>query len=401
MTDEETHAEPDPGEEDLTERDGPLPDMAYSATRLETVKCLYRFYAKYLAKLPEASSPVLGFGTFCHRAIERYIKLCVTAKVDGDGVFASQAVEEVWAEMPGITPEQYGEVFALMHWFAQNHLVEYDKIVGTELEWAVDDQWQPCGWHDPQVRWRGRIDQLEVDGSVATVVDWKSNRAADSQRTMEAAYAPKIYAAMALAHNPSLTRVHVVHVYVRHNIRRAMRFELSDLERAKDELDQHAARIDKLLVNKYQEAAWPAMPGASCTICGFLAVCPRKAEVTALGAVTTPALAVTAAENILYLETAIERQREMLREWVKAVGPVHVGREVFDYWRTALWEYDVPGILALCKRLGIAIETVMRPDKKALDKLTKLDRGFGDAVAKLMTDVGKDVFKHRKPDETE
>ena len=401
MSDEDVAPEADPGEEDTTERDGPLPGMAYSATRLETVKCLYRFYAKYLAKLPEASSPVLGFGSFCHRAIERYIKLCMAAKVDGDGVFASQAVDEVWAEMPGITPEQYGEVFALMHWYAQNQVVQYERIVGTELEWAVNDAWEPCGWHDPRVRWRGRIDVLEADGSVLTIIDHKTHRAAESQKTVEQAFAPKIYGSMAWSHFPALTRVNVVHDYVRHNIRRAVRFELSDLERAKDELEQHAARIDKLLVNKDMEKAWPASPGAGCGICGFVSICPRKAEVKALGAVTTPALAVTAAENILYLETAIDRQREMLREWVKAVGPVHVGREVFDYWRSASWEFDVPAILALCKRLGIAIETVMRPDKKALDKLGKLDPRFKDAAAKLMTDVGKDVFKHRKEDDTE
>lgn len=150
---------------------GPL--MAYSATRLESGRCLFSWWAKYLAKLPEYHHPVLGMGSFQHRVIERYVQKCVEAKTEGEGLFATQALDETWAENPSIPLGTWHDTFAAVHWFAQNYRVPWDHVVGAELEWAVTQDWTPCTWHDPGVRRRGRVDLLEVYGAEAIVVDWK------------------------------------------------------------------------------------------------------------------------------------------------------------------------------------------------------------------------------------
>lgn len=739
---EEGTRRPDDPFEDVDREEAAPEGFAYSASRLETTACLFRFYAKYLAKLPESSSPILAFGSFAHRVIERYVRKCVSAKVDAEGLYASEAIEEVWQEMPGIPPELYEEVFDLVHRFAQRYAVQWDRVVDAELEWAVDARWQPCEWRAPGVKWRGRVDLLEVVEAEAIVTDWKcvlpeqeirradgtsvradtvavgdamlawggaaptvdhivdlwpggtqpcvgvmttygrvfkvsanhpvlvgdrwieagklrpgdpltvatqapvvssiavgearllgylvadggltqgyanfqnkvpaiiddvteiamalgfhvtanphqdggiklgiagasswlrshglyrcrsadkrvppavmrsasdatvaflsayfdcdghvhrtrndlcsvtvseglaadlqelwwrlgarvnvwkqankeyagtpynvwwvksarrtivrrmleilslrtpeniaraaamearvrgpqrvsggiawsdkrepveavanierlgswptigiemakhqtfvtsgivthnTHRHAMGQRQMEQQRSPAIYALLALAHNPSLRRVWMVFDFVRHNIRRTIKFELADLERARERLEREATRMDALVqANRDKPEAWPAMPSPMCGICDYVALCPKRAEVEAIGAVTSPELAVQAGEAVLYLEEALDRARSMLREWVKATGSVKVGSVVFDYRRTAKWEIDAKAVMELCRRHGVPIEAVVRPDKKALDRVAKVSRDFATGLAPLLRDVGATKFDWKK-----
>jgi hypothetical protein len=103
-----------------------------------------------------------------------------------------------------------------------------------------------------------------------------------------------------------------------------------------------------------------------------------------------------AAANVLYLEAALEQNRAVVREWVKAVGAVKVGKVVFDYWPTARWEIEVKGVVEACRRHGVPLESVLRVDKKQLDRVAKVAREFGATVAPLVRDVGSTKFDWKK-----
>lgn len=396
--DEEPLGDPLVDREDAADAD--MPEMAYSATRLEAGRCHFQFYAQYIAKLPTIQHRILTMGTFHHAVLERYVRKCVQARVSGDPLLATQALEEVWLAMPTIPASAYPEAFEAAHWFAMNYEVPWDQIVDVELELAVDAQWRPCGWKDPQVRRRGRIDALQVKGAMAVIVDWKSGRAVPTEKEMAKALAPKMYAALEHAHNPLLREVTVAFHYTRFNIRRAIRFEPNDVARAREDVERAEARLDALLVNRDDPAAWPPIPGPYCGTCPFVHVCPARDAVQRAGfMVRTPAQAELAAREILYLEARLRERRDAMKEYVERAGRVSVSGAVFDYWKQAQWKVDMKKLEAACRKHGVPFAEVVRADRRLVDRIGRTAKSFLEDAAAAMEDVGQTRFRWKREGE--
>lgn len=375
-----------------------LDTMPFSPTRLESVSCLFRFYSHYVLPQPETSHPILAFGSFVHRVIEMYVTACLKRKEGADPVLAELAAQAAWAEKPTVPPDVFADALNVVQRFAEGYEVPVDRVVGNELQLAADAHWSAVPYDSPDTRRRGRIDQLELDGQDARVVDWKTSRALPTATELKRMYAPRMYMLLVRAQNPKLRRVTVQIYYVRYHKTREVVFEPSDTESARLEIEEAEKRVQVLLgrPNAADPAAWPAMPGTQCGICGWVASCPRQAEVATRGYVTTPEQAEKVAGDIVYLEQALEHKRETLREWVKVVGPVTTSNVRFAYRQESRWEFDVAKILKACQTWGIPAYEVLTVHKKRLEAVLRQAPNLKAAIAGAMKDVGKSKFGWKK-----
>jgi RecB family exonuclease len=375
--------------------------MAYSASRLETLRCLFRFRARYLLHLPEVQTPEARFGSFIHRVTDRYVRLCCRAGVDADPHLAVQALETEWAlprtGEPVVDPELYDEALAGMQRFAERYRLRYNNVLDSEMSLSMDASWKPVAWDAPTVRVRGRVDLLEVSGRSAIVSDWKTQRQIPSQAAVERMISPRMYAALVSAHNPGITQITVEFWFWRHGVARRVSFSLPELDEAKRFVERQAQRADQLIANSQDASAFPATPSTACVHCSYQTVCPAKDQLSAVS-LSTLDEAEAGARRLIYRRIAQAGERARLKEWVAAAGPIHVDDQVLDFHRVTQPSYDMAAIEAACRRHGIPLRELVRPDRRLIEQLSRAYPAWGDEIRQATTDVGATRFGFQKED---
>ena len=86
--------------------------------------------------------------------------------------------------------------------------------VSVELEYAMDANFQPCGWRDWNTAWfRAKVDALAVDGDAryAVAFDWKTGAKIEPEYEQL-----ELTAQMLFVHHPKLQVVHTAYYWSQH-----------------------------------------------------------------------------------------------------------------------------------------------------------------------------------------
>lgn len=152
---------------------------AWSPSRLATYEeCPRKAKYKYIDKLPDGgNSPAMSRGIAIHESADNFIRGQVKTLAP-----ALQNVRKLITELRN----------------------EYKiRLVRTELDIAVDRNWNSCGWMDPQVYLRVKADviRLTEDKSTCCVIDWKTGKFKPVDSALGAKYddALNLYACAALS----------------------------------------------------------------------------------------------------------------------------------------------------------------------------------------------------------
>ena len=117
--------------------------------------------------------------------------------------------------MPAASASLYREAAALLTPWLGRSTLALDRVAGVEMALAMTWDGRAAEWRDPAVGIRGRLDLLVVEDRAATIQDWKSGWVAESEESLETAWAPGLYAGLLWAAAPRLEAISVEYHYLR------------------------------------------------------------------------------------------------------------------------------------------------------------------------------------------
>lgn len=132
----------------------------------------------------------------------------------------------------------------------------------TQLEYAVDRNWEPCDWKDWDRAWlRAKLDIGLITGTTALVIDNKTGKVYADKHAEQL----EIYAAVTWAQHPQVTEIEAQMFYLDQGVASAPAL-FTDLKKTIPRLRKKWERIAKPL---FTDTKWKATPGSHCSWCPY------------------------------------------------------------------------------------------------------------------------------------
>lgn len=381
-----------------------------SASQLEAYdSCPAAYRYTYVDRLPapEADQRQRLLGSALHAVVERYVRHCVATRSPQDLEALERLPQELYKSgaVRHATASLYREALGILRPFLQRWQVPWDRVVGVEHRFALTADGGMTDWRSPDAAIRGVLDLVTVDGSLATVWDWKSGWVEEDEAAMALAWAPAIYGAAMWAWAHGLERVEVEYWYVRSG--RIRRVEITR-EAAREGLAwvrAAAERIAAALADPNPDEAWPARPGRACATCPWVARCQagrEAANIAEVPPVTTESEARRLAGLLLAAEARTARLRQALQDWLREREPLALDDDLALGWWPTRGSLPAGPTLRLLRDAGLPEESIceaLRVDNYAVARLA---RRWPDLAAALeaLRQPTPPWWGHRKPQRT-
>lgn len=289
--------------------------MIYSYSRLSTYRgefsCPWKFYLKYIRKLPETPTPALALGKAAHAVIAATIK----HKTDNPYPFC-----EAVGTACEINPD---ELYRLVDHPAVRRATEKAECIEEHFEMPLAEE----------IVFQGYIDCYWKTDDRIVLIDWKTNqqpyRATDThQLGLYAAYLSQQYSLPVEGHL----------VFLRTRKIESHQYSPEDIRESLDWATETAQEIERLLTLETENPVqvFAPKPGKACEFCAYAHLCP-EAEVPEV--ITNAADAQNYAAEILKLEARLKQMKEILRNWVEAHGTVEAGGKEFYLQESYYWKW--------------------------------------------------------------
>lgn len=337
--------------------------MAYSYSRIDLYeKCPWAFKKVYRDGIKRPTNEALEIGTALHARIAAYLERLIQTKSPTDWR---------WAERKQVAGS---DAAAIWEQFYQNFtLPQPVEDPGVENKLGFDRNWQPCGFFDPEVHFRGVIDFHFRQNSLAVVVDWKTNH--QVPENVDKNLQLRVYGwAVKQAVYPDVEEILLRLHFLRYGVNREVLLSPHDLATVPDELDEKIARIEG-------DTKFEPNPGSFCGWCGLTAHCPVMARALVPVEVIAPADredAQKAATLLLALQVMEKELASRLKEWVKENGSVPVGDLIYGPKAYRTCDLDAQAVVEQLLAAGLERDQIwpmLSISKTALERgLKKLKR---------------------------
>ena len=177
---------------------------ALSFSRLDVyLQCPKQFEAKFISKTypDESTNPALVKGQEIHKQLENYT-LFKLGKLNDEPKLTS-AAKNATKIIDKITTSY--------------------QVVQPELELAINDKWERCGWFDSDVYYRAKIDLIaHNNGDELTVIDHKTGKVRHYE---EGPYAQlNLTSAMLFSVMPEVNKINCAYLFVEHKVTSKVEF---------------------------------------------------------------------------------------------------------------------------------------------------------------------------------
>jgi hypothetical protein len=319
--------------------------------------CETLYVHKHVQRKQVAESEPAARGIEIHEILATYINHLVKNRRSTD-------LEVFDALMRGTS----SEVREVLERFRDNHALDPQKVLATELHIALDQDFHPI--EDPSdgertVEYEGTLDLVMLHSlTEAEIDDWKSYYQIIDADTFQA----KLYPLLLMCLNPSLEKVKFVLEFIRYGVSRCVEYTRKDLPWLKELAQRERARQRNLHeLAAFGERELKASPGRHCTWCPLLLNgCPV--------AKTNPYSQMTAEERLrfaLWLQEAEKQNTKVLKDLMVERGPIcyrdgNEGEYLADFVPVEKKFYPYRDAVAILDQWFRA-----RPDDQGLrDKLT-------------------------------
>lgn len=365
----------------------------WSFSRLERfTQCPRRWWAHYIAKVPERPSAAAQMGTLVHRAVQIYGKAWVTAgHVPSDAAaIVRAAVTAAWHDIPPadrVVPDEDWDEALRMTALAARWL---DRLLTTYATWTAAWE-QPVRWVDGGRRFLGYADLVlshpETDHVI--VVDFKTGYG-----FFAAAETPQVafYGWGLGGLTAERLRVWGQLWFLRLGIQEPaglVPLAPAALAQARDWAHATIGAIEERLA--VGADAFPPTPGTHCLSCPVMTTCPLADAATEPPFPTADA-ASAAGARLLVLEAQAKALRDALQQWVRQHGPVAAGSEWWAFYPRTTWTWpSLAKLEAVLAAHGMP-DPIVRPDEARLRKLRETYPWLDEAGVPEVSWV----FTHRK-----
>jgi putative RecB family exonuclease len=374
-----------------------------SPSRLEAWdRCPLAYRFEYIDRLPrpQADEYPLLLGLACHALLEAYVREAL-ARGSPPGAQALGALGQALhcrGAVPAATASLYREAAAMLTPWIGRSTLALDRVAGVELALAMTWDGRAVGWRDPAVGIRGRLDLLVVENRAATIQDWKSGWVAESEESLETAWAPGLYAGLLWAAAPRLDSISVEYHYVRtgqvSRVRVARDMAAETLAWARTTatmIGESSARVGS------DPDAFPPRPGKACSTCPWVNRCPAgqaALEATGDDALCDEAEARRLAALLLAGEATLSRLRDRLKSYLETREPIVVNDFELGFFPTK-GRYPAQAVARVLEARGGSPLEAMHVDARALARLFRRHSEL-EAELEPSREAGPAWFGHRK-----
>jgi hypothetical protein len=329
--------------------------MAYSFSRLELYdKCPWAYKTVHIDGFKRKSNEAADTGRNLHERIAGYLERLIHSKYRTDWQWALN--------------QQLLNSDAVAVWqkFYRNFTLPEIEAMGVETKLGFDRHWRPVDFFDAEVHFRMVVDWHYLQGCLAVVTDWKSNR--EVPETIVKNLQLRIYGwGVKRALYPEVEEILLKLHFLRYGLDRKVLLLPDDLAAVPEELDEKIARIEA--AKKFEPT-----PGSFCGWCGVTAHCPEASKALAPVEIMHPvtqAEAVQTAKLILMMQVMDKALKEHLKAYVRANGPVVVGDLVYGPSITSSYDLDPQEVTGYLLDHGIerdAVWGILSLTKDSLEK---------------------------------
>lgn len=280
-----------------------------SQSRYGDMACDILYFRKHVQGTRAADSEAAARGIEIHRILATYLNHLVETRRPTD-------LEALDALIKGAGDEAK----SVLERFRENHIFGPEKILGTELHIALDENFLPIENLEGEakaVEYEGTLDLVTFDSFTdAEIHDWKSYYQIIDADTFQS----KFYPLLLMCLNPMLERVKFVLEFVRYGVSRSVEYTQKDLPWLKELAQRERARQIKLHeIDPVGDRELRASPGRRCTWCPLLLNGCPVAE-------TNPYGQMTHEERLrfaLWLQEAEKHNTKILKNFMVERGPIH------------------------------------------------------------------------------
>jgi hypothetical protein len=283
--------------------------------------CPWAYKLIRIDKIPRGTAEPLIIGQMLHELAAQYLYHLIDCAMQTD-----------WGWAQAITPKEApADVLEVWPRFVENFILPPMESPGVEKQIAFNRKWEPCGYWDDDVFFRMVIDLTFIQGGLAVIKDWKSNRAVIKQ--IEKNLQLRTYGWGAVrALYPDAQEILLQLHFMRYGYEpEPVLLTPEDFQAVPAELEEKIAIIEA-------EKHWDPRPGSYCSWCGVQTHCPVMQ--TALSPIeimapVTQADAQKAGKLLLAMREMNRIITSRLKAYVQEAGPVQVGDLIYG---------PVPGI---------------------------------------------------------
>lgn len=339
---------------------------------------------QYVQKLPTESSDALEIGAAAHEFFEKWVTTIHDAKIKTGTEW--ELLEPGFRKIAGECFQKeardqsnFKDYLEICQTFAKSYKPDPAyPVVKSERQVAFKKHWIPCGWMDPEVMFRAKIDLIEEPAEhpikKIRITDYKTGYSGATDT-----FQLDIYALVASLLYGNLEQVEIQFYYVKSGFKQVKLLEVKDMDITRVQLEALMQRIEG-------ESKWKAKPGIRCLNCPVAVHCSEKPS--DLKAITTPDEASAFGLDIALLEAQAKAKKKALSAYCRLNGAVPAGGLVYNHYPTESLHVDMGPFLHACVSCQVDPAEVLNPDSKAIKKAMKTTPGFQEAITPY---VGVDI----------
>jgi hypothetical protein len=308
--------------------------------------CPWAYKLIRIDKIPRATSEPLITGQMLHELAAKYLTRLIDVSIPTD-----------WDYAQSITPKEApADVLEVWPRFVENLILPPMDSPGVEKQIAFNREWEPCGYWDNDVYFRMVLDLTFLQGGLAVVKDWKSNRSVIRQ--IEKNLQLRTYGWGALrALYPGAEEILLKLYFMRYGYEpEPVLLTPDDLNSVPDELEAKIAEIEA-------EKHFDPRPGSYCSWCGVQTHCPVMEKALVDTEVVYPVTqedAVKAATLLLAIRQMDSIITAHLKNWSRQMGSVRAGDQVYGPIPGVDYYFDPKGLTEQLLGMGFSKDDVWK-----------------------------------------
>lgn len=343
---------------------------------LEDARCLFRLNQIHNMGAQNPESEAADRGTQTHLLAKLYVDHLVASRQELDWSYAdSLLTSRPW------TPEA-ADIF---HSWARRRTFNPLNIYATEYKVRLGWDLLPCA--DDETVFSMDVDRLEIDGTAAEIVDYKTHFGSFEPTTIQAVFYPwMLWKIM-----PWLTQIRFTLDFVRWGILKSRDFTRDEMVRMDGYVESQISR----LVRAHKERQWPASINSKCAYCRL--ECPLvEAGLTreGVGQVQGPEHAKELGQQLYALQRAAGHVHAMLRSYAVQNGPVRLDNEIsLGFAKQNSSDFDPQVIARLNEQHGFPKLRALKVDGRQVRRIARDYPEYLAEALKGAKDRSKTVFK--------
>jgi CRISPR/Cas system-associated exonuclease Cas4 (RecB family) len=357
--------------------------MRLSYSKIKTFDdCPAAYKFKHVDFLDEPAGEAALRGQVVHAALAAYDRHLLASGFKTDVTIVPELTDKALEEHQA--PDSIiEEVHKIMETVANGHLFDPELTAAVEEKWVITIK--------PGLEFSAIIDRLEIEGTKARVIDYKT----DWQiRSAKDDFQLHCYAMAVAKEYPHLTDIEMALDFVRYGVLSEDQVSADEVFKTEKRIINAADRIATAERNKH----FIPTPGERCAYCGFTLQCPMKDKLQEAGAITSQDEAVKMAAELNYLEAAAKARKEILKKYTNINGPVAAGGVAWGHWASK--SRKITDAKTFIEILGPEAWAAVNVDSRKMAKYFK-NQETAEALQPIIQETGSSSFRSKKEDDTD